>query len=394
MLVGFAVYSLSFKNRLQHETKPLKKVTLGVEMSLLPISVWVAKNKEYFNGNRLDLTIKGFDSGKLSFLAMLNGEVDISTVAPTPIVFSSFTRQDFCIFSSFVYSYDDIKVIVSKAKGINSAQDLKGKRIGTPFGTTGQFYTEAFLIQNRVLRSELDIFVKTNKEILKNFIKAVDKATMFAKNNREESINIIESPVFALLYIADANGYLAEEGLEVTYNSFTSGRDALASVIKGDSDLATVYETPVVLKTLEGQKLSVITELHNSTRNTALVARKDKGILVPADLKDKTIAVSKETSGEFFLFLFLTNKGIHLTDVTFVDTKPEDMVHVLKDGKVDAVATWNPNLFNVKSMFKPEEIVTFYSNEYTEASVLAGKNEFIKERHEAMKKLLKGLVRA
>ena len=60
-----------------------EKVTLGVESSLLPASVWVAENKGYFEDEGLDLTIKEFDSGKASFLAMLEGEgADISTVAP------------------------------------------------------------------------------------------------------------------------------------------------------------------------------------------------------------------------------------------------------------------------------------------------------------------------
>ncbi len=211
-----------------------------------------------------------------------------------------------------------------------------------------------------------------------------------------EKITIADAaqPVFVLLYIAEAKGYLADEGLEVTYKSFTSGRDALTSVVNGESDIATVYETPVVLRTLEGEKLGVITELHNSTRNTALIARRDKGISVPADLKGKTIAVSKNTNGEFFLFLFLISKGIRLTDVTFVDTMPQDMVKALKEGTIDAVATWNPNLFNVKKAFTPNEIVTFLSNEYTECSVLAGKSAFVKGRPEAMKRLLRGLVRA
>ncbi len=158
MLGGvFAVYCLLLQKGIRHDTKPLKKITLGVETSLLPVSVWVAENRGYFKEKGIDLTIKGFDSGKLSFLAMLNSEVDISTVAPTPIIFKSFERQDFCIFATFVYSYDDVKVIACKDSGINNAQDLKGKRIGTPFGTTGQFVMDAFLIHNRILNSEVDM---------------------------------------------------------------------------------------------------------------------------------------------------------------------------------------------------------------------------------------------
>ena len=229
----------------------LEKVTLGVESSLLPAAVWVAENKGYFQEQGLDLTIKEFDSGKASLVAMLEGDegIDISTVAPTPIMFNSFERQDFSIFAIFVYSYDDVKVIARKDKGITTAADLRGKKIGTPAGTTGQFFVEAFLIHNGLPSPEVEVidiapsdlpealnsgqvdaiviwephgynakkllgdkairlpssdvyketfnfmvmndFAEENPEVLKKFLRAVDKATTFIKNYKEESQDIV-----------------------------------------------------------------------------------------------------------------------------------------------------------------------------------------------------------
>jgi NitT/TauT family transport system substrate-binding protein len=140
------------------EPEGLEKVTLGVESSLLPASVWVAENKGYFEDEGLDLTIKEFDSGRLSFFAMLEDKsVDISTVAPTPIMFSSFDRQDFSIFATFAYAYEDIKVIAHRGTGITTVADLKGKKIGTPKGTTGQFVTESLLIHNGLSPSDVEV---------------------------------------------------------------------------------------------------------------------------------------------------------------------------------------------------------------------------------------------
>jgi len=229
----------------------LEKATLGVESSLLPAAVWVAENKGYFREQGLDLTIKEFDSGRLSLLAMLEGDegIDISTVAPTPIMFNSFDRQDFSIFAIFVYSYDDVKVIARKDKGITTAADLRGKKIGTPAGTTGQFFVEAFLIHNGIPSSEVEVidiapsdlpsalennqvdaiviwephgynarkllgdkairlpssdvyketfnfmvmndFAEENPGVLKKFLRAVDKATTFIKDHKGESQGIV-----------------------------------------------------------------------------------------------------------------------------------------------------------------------------------------------------------
>ncbi len=228
----------------------LVKATLGVEASLLPASVWIAEEKGFFRDAGLDITIREFDSGRASFLAMLNGEgVDIATVAPTPIMFESFKRQDFAVFATFASSREDIKVIARKDKGIDTAADLTGKKVGTPAGTTGHFYLNAFLAFNGVSSSEVEMvdirppdlpmalknnqvdaiiiwephahdalnllgvnglrlpssevyrttfnfvamkdFIGEHPEVNERFLRAIDRATIFIQNNNEESQAIV-----------------------------------------------------------------------------------------------------------------------------------------------------------------------------------------------------------
>ena len=158
VVIGITVSGCSQPAGEYTESVDKGKVTLGVEDSLLTGTVWIAEGMGYFEKEGLDLTIKEFDSGRLSFQAMLKDEgVDICTVAPTPIMFSSFDRQDFYIFSTFVYANEDIKVIANGSEGITAAADLKGKKIGTPAGTTGQFVAEVFLVNNGILPSEVEI---------------------------------------------------------------------------------------------------------------------------------------------------------------------------------------------------------------------------------------------
>ncbi|MDH3974073.1 MAG: NrtA/SsuA/CpmA family ABC transporter substrate-binding protein [Deltaproteobacteria bacterium] len=135
-----------------------EKLTLGVEKSLLPSAVWVARHNGYFKKEGIDISIKEFDSGKASFNAMLNNEgIHISTVAPTPIMFNSFKRKDFSIFATFVHSVDDVKIIARKDKGVITAKDLRGRKIGTPSGTTGQFFVNSFLTFHGIPLSQVSI---------------------------------------------------------------------------------------------------------------------------------------------------------------------------------------------------------------------------------------------
>lgn len=151
--LGWIVWSDNIQSVKSFER--LKRVTLGVEMSLPPASVWVAESKNYFQEEGLDLKIVGFDSGRLSFVNMLKGGVDISTAAPTPIMFNSFKQDDFCIFATMSYSDDDIKVIARMDHGIRKFGDIRGKRVGTPAGTTGQFYLSALLASKEIPSSEI-----------------------------------------------------------------------------------------------------------------------------------------------------------------------------------------------------------------------------------------------
>lgn len=212
----------------------------------------------------------------------------------------------------------------------------------------------------------------------------------------KESLIIAEGvqPVFALIYIAEAKGFFKDENVDITYKTFSSGRDALASVIAGEADLATVYETPVVLQTVAGQKLAIITGLHHSSRNTALVARKDRGIEQPTDLKGKKIGVTKNTNAAFFLDLFLKSHGMSRSDVTLIDTAPLMMAEAVKSGTVDAVATWNTNLYTARKTLGESLAVTFYSEVYTEFSVLVSKLNTVQERKEALRRCLRALIRA
>ena len=218
----------------------------------------------------------------------------------------------------------------------------------------------------------------------------------FSRAQNRESLVIAEAsqPVFAILYVANALGYFEDEFLDVSFKSFTSGRDALASAIKGEADIATTYETPVVLNVYDGIDLSVISSLHHSEKNTAIVARKDRGIFSPSDLIGKKVGVTKNTNADFFLEFFLKSEGIKLSSITKVDTKPEDMADMIKSGRVDAVSTWNPNLYNAKNALRADNLTTFYSKLYSEFSVLAGRRDILLEKSEAVSRLMRAIVRA
>lgn len=250
LVIALAVGSYFFVSCKPGEvTKSREKVRLGISKSFLSIPVYIAKGQGYFAKEGLDVTVKEYSSGKKATQSLFAGEVDISTVADMPVVFNSFKREDFCIFATFTYSYPFVKIIARKDKDIKTGPDLKGKKVGANKGTSSHFFLAVFLIHNQLSISEVEMinirtvdlpaalknnevdaisvwqpyaqkakkllqdnaielptseiyrttfsfavmksFAKDHPEILKRFLRAIDKAATFIKKNREGSQDVI-----------------------------------------------------------------------------------------------------------------------------------------------------------------------------------------------------------
>jgi NitT/TauT family transport system substrate-binding protein len=167
-------------------------IVLAAEMSLLPATVWVAEKKGYFKKHNINLTIHEYDSGRNALEAMLKDSlINISTVAQTPVVFNSFKQEPYVIFATMAYSLDDIKVLARKDHGINSPQDLKGKKIGATQRSTGHYFLEGFLNHYGYSLNDIEL-LDINAATLKNKLESgeVDAITSWEPHisNAEKSI--------------------------------------------------------------------------------------------------------------------------------------------------------------------------------------------------------------
>ncbi len=107
--------------------------------------------------------------------------------------------------------------------------------------------------------------------------------------------------ISALVYIAKYEGYFKAEGLDVSFQCHTSGRDAMKQTLAGEAMLATVADTPIVHSVLAGERVYAIATIATTKRALAILGRKDRGIAAAADLVNKKIGVTAGTNGEFFL---------------------------------------------------------------------------------------------
>ena len=210
-----------------------------------------------------------------------------------------------------------------------------------------------------------------------------------------EKITIAYSTSFSavLVHIAFTKGYFGEEGLDATPQPHASGKEALQSVLEGKADLATVADTPIMFAIMNGKKISTLAVIQ-TTNNEAIVARRDRGIAKPSDLKGKKIGLTLGTTGDFFADSFLLAHGIDRKHVKIIDLKPNEMAAALGMGKVDAVSAWNPTATQLKKKLGSKGIVFLGESIFTEMFCVSAGQEYVKNNPVAIKKVLRALLKA
>ena len=198
----------------------------------------------------------------------------------------------------------------------------------------------------------------------------------------------------AIAQIAESQGYYRDEGLEVIPHLHPYGKPAFEDLLAGKADFATVAETPVMFAIMKGEKISVIATIQTSSLSNAIVARRDRGILTPGDLKGKKIAVTLGTTLDFFIDSILGVHGVSRKDVEIIDLKVGEMADALARGDVDAISTFaHYKAFTQNKL--GDRVITFQDkNIYRETYNVVTTQEFIRKNPNTVKKLLRSLIKA
>lgn len=208
------------------------------------------------------------------------------------------------------------------------------------------------------------------------------------------SIALSSTPHAALLHLAAARGYFAEEGLDVKIVPVGFGKVALDLLSQGKVDLAAAAEVPIVLSVLKGDSFDIAATVVSVSTEMAVVARRDRAISAPRDLVGKKIGATRGTSGEYFLWAFLIRHKLSPDAVTLVDVAPNDIAGKLARGEIDAAATWQPVRFGAESALGGNAVTFTEPDAYTVTHIIAGRREYLQGHRAAIERLLRAVLKA
>lgn len=143
----------------------LEQLKIGIQANTISALILVAKDKEFFKNEGLDISIKKYPSGKLALMGMFNHEVELATVADMPITINSFKRDDYSICNSIAYTDNGAWIIARQDHGILKPADLKGKTIATQQFSAVHFFLSQYLLHNQLLETEVNILFKKAVEL-------------------------------------------------------------------------------------------------------------------------------------------------------------------------------------------------------------------------------------
>lgn len=138
----------------------------------------------------------------------------------------------------------------------------------------------------------------------------------------------------------------------------------------GQADIAGNSETQALRGSVANPDLRFIFTIAECPYR--IVARRSAGITRLADLRGKRVGTQLESSGEFFLDTMLRTVGLTAQDVIRVpfmahtDAPISLLPQQLRDGKIDAVALWEPQVQRAKAALGSDAIEFYDPAVYTE----------------------------
>lgn len=133
------------------------------------------------------------------------------------------------------------------------------------------------------------------------------------------------------LFLAEANGWYDEAGLDVVLTTPADPTTVLQTVAAGRDDLGISYQTDVLLARAAGVPVVSVAAI-SQVPLVGIMTLAEAGIATPADLKGKVVAYPGIPSQEAFLDTMLAHDGLTRDDIELVNVG-FDLLPALVSGK-------------------------------------------------------------
>ncbi|MBI1891456.1 MAG: ABC transporter substrate-binding protein [Burkholderiales bacterium] len=199
-----------------------------------------------------------------------------------------------------------------------------------------------------------------------------------------------------IFYVADDQGYFAQEKLQVKLQSCAGlgAFQCMKDMLDGKAEVSNGGDLPVMFNAVERQDFVVLATYAGSTSIVKMLARKDAHVKTAHDLIGKRVGYIKKTAPHYFLHVYLLTAGVDPAQVKQIALEPNDMASALANRTVDAIATYEPLASKQRQELGDSVADIPIPSTYNVHVHLVAKRSFVAAHEEETIGLLRALYRA
>ncbi|VVD64232.1 sulfonate ABC transporter substrate-binding protein [Pandoraea communis] len=164
----------------------------------------------------------------------------------------------------------------------------------------------------------------------------------FASKAADKPVLVVGDQAYNAQSLFEASGVLQDAPYTVAWKQFPAGTPVIEAVNAGALDIGLQGDGPVLFLAAQGAPVKVIGIYRDSPDSVVLLAGPHTQIKTVADLKGKTVAITRGGWSQQLVQAALTSAGLPLDAVKYSYLASVDSAAALQAGKVDATATWEP----------------------------------------------------
>jgi NitT/TauT family transport system substrate-binding protein len=134
-----------------------ERLVVGVPRQPSAGLLYVALAEGLFEENGVRVEERAFAAGRDALGALLRGDVDVAVVYTTPVLRAAPRAPNLEVLTTLHASAHNTRLVARRERGITTAADLAGKRVGLPRGTNAELFLETLLSFEGIAAERVEI---------------------------------------------------------------------------------------------------------------------------------------------------------------------------------------------------------------------------------------------
>ena len=150
------------------------------------------------------------------------------------------------------------------------------------------------------------------------------------------------SAQFALALKMDL--FKKDAGLDISYRLFESGTTMPSEALSATPKPLALLQTPItaILLHEKGLASKIVAPLADIAGTQQMIIHPDSEIAHPEDLEGKRIGMARDAAIYMAVRNMSRDYGVDLSRIKFIDLLPHEQLIAFEEGRIDAVACWEP----------------------------------------------------